>query len=196
MDARSQEDNVIEKKGSFSMDIAAIRKRAREHLERDVVTPNYGLDVDTAVALLNTALATEIVCILRYKYHAVAATGIASKPAADEFTEHAEDEEKHAKWISERINQLGGKPNFNPAEVTARSATEYVEGENLVDMIRENLVAERVAIEHYRDLIRFFADKDPTSRHMMERILTDEEEHANDMHDLLVTHEGLPMLAR
>jgi len=143
-----------------------------------------------------TALATEIVCILRYKYHAVAATGIASKSAADEFTEHAEDEEKHAKWISERINQLGGKPNFNPAELTARSATEYVEGENLVDMIRENLVAERIAIEHYRDLIRFFADKDPTSRHMMELILTDEEEHANDMHDLLVAHEGLPMLAR
>ena len=196
MDARSQEDNVIEKKGSFSMDIAAIRKRAREHLERDVVTPNYGLDVDTAVALLNTALATEIVCILRYKYHAIAATGIDSKSAAGEFAEHAEDEEKHAEWIAERINQLGGKPNFNPAEVTARSATEYVEGENLVDMIRENLVAERVAIEHYRDLIRFFADKDPTSRHMMERILTDEEEHANDMHDLLVAHEGLPMLAR
>jgi len=187
---------VTEKKGSFSIDIAAVRKRAREHLERDVVTPNYALDVATAIALLNTALATEIVCILRYKYHAVAATGIASKPAADEFTEHAEDEEKHAKWISERINQLGGKPNFNPLEVTARSATEYVEGENLVDMIRENLVAERIAIEHYRDLIRFFGDKDPTSRHMMERILTDEEEHANDMHDLLVAHEGLPMLAR
>ena len=183
-------------KNRFATDIAALRKRAREHLERDAVTPNYGLDVDIAVALLNTALATEIVCILRYKYHAVAATGIASKPAADEFTEHAEDEEKHAKWISERINQLGGKPNFNPAELTARSATEYVEGENLVDMIRENLVAERIAIEHYRDLIRFFADKDPTTRHMLERVLADEEEHANDMHDLLVSHEGKPMLKK
>ena len=186
----------MEKKGSFSINIAAIRKQAHEHLERDVVTPNYGLDVDTAVALLNTALATEIVCILRYKYHAVAATGIASKSAADEFTEHAEDEEKHAKWISERINQLGGNPNMNPAEVSARSATEYVEGENLIDMIRENLVAERIAIEHYRDLIRFFGDKDPTTRHMMERILADEEDHANDMHDLLVTREGKPMLKR
>lgn len=187
---------MTEKKSSFSVDIAAIRRRAREHLERDVVTPNYKLDVDTAVALLNTALATEIVCILRYKYHAVSAAGIASKSVADEFTEHAEDEEKHAKWISERINQLGGDPDFDPSGVTGRSATEYVKGANLLDMIRENLVAERIAIEHYRDLIRFFADRDPTSRRMMERILTDEEEHASDMHDLLVAHEGLPMLTR
>ena len=187
---------MIEKKGSFSMDIAAIRKRAREHLERAVVTPNYGLDVDTAVALLNTALATEIVCILRYKYHAIAATGIDSKSAAGEFAEHAEDEEKHAEWIAERINQLGGNPNFNPADVTARAATEYVEGGNLIDMIRENLVAERIAIEHYRDLIRYFGDKDPTTRTLLERVLAQEEEHANDMHDLLVAHEGRPMLKK
>jgi bacterioferritin len=183
-------------KNRFATDIAALRKRAREHLERDAVTPNYGLDVDIAVALLNTALATEIVCILRYKYHAIAATGIDSKSAAGEFAEHAEDEEKHAEWIAERINQLGGNPNFNPADVTARAATEYVEGGNLIDMIRENLVAERIAIEHYRDLIRFFADKDPTTRHMLERVLADEEEHANDMHDLLVSHEGKPMLKK
>jgi bacterioferritin len=183
-------------KGTFVTDITAIRKRARERLDRGAITENYGGDVDTAIALLNEALATEIVCVLRYKFHAVAATGIASEAVKEEFAQHAEEEENHLDWIAERINQLGGKPNMNPEGVTTRAASQYAEGENLVDMIRENLVAERIAIEHYRDLIRYFGDKDPTTRTLLERILSQEEEHANDMHDLLVSHEGRPMLKK
>ena len=183
-------------KGTFVTDITAIRKRARERLDRGAVTENYGGDVDTAIALLNEAVATEIVCVLRYKYHAVAAAGIASESVKEEFAQHAKEEEQHLDWIAERINQLGGKPNMNPDGVTTRAASQYAEGENLVDMIRENLVAERIAIEHYRDLIRYFGDKDPTTRTLLERVLSQEEEHANDMHDLLVTHEGRPMLKK
>jgi bacterioferritin len=183
-------------KGTFVTDITAIRKRAREKLDRGAITENYGGDVDTAIALLNEALATEIVCVLRYKFHAVAATGIASESVKEEFAQHAEEEEQHLDWIAERINQLGGKPNMNPDGVTTRAASQYAEGENLVDMIRENLVAERIAIEHYRDLIRYFGDKDPTTRTLLERVLSQEEEHANDMHDLLVSHEGRPMLKK
>lgn len=183
-------------KGTFVTDITAIRKRAREKLDRGAITDNYGGDVDTAIALLNEALATEIVCVLRYKYHAVAAAGIASESVKEEFAQHAHEEEQHLDWIAERINQLGGKPNMNPDGVTTRAASQYAEGENLVDMIRENLVAERIAIEHYRDLIRYFADKDPTTRTLLERVLSQEEEHANDMHDLLVSHEGRPMLKK
>ena len=182
--------------GTFATDIAAIRKRAREKLEMGAITQNYGGDVQTAIALLNEAVATEIVCVLRYKFHAVAATGIASESVKEEFAQHAKEEEQHLDWLTERINQLGGKPNLNPDGVTSRSASQYAEGENLVDMIRENLVAERIAIEHYRDLVRYFADKDPTTRTLLERILAMEEEHANDMHDLLVAHEGRPMLKR
>jgi len=183
-------------KGTFVTDITAIRKRAREKLDKGAITENYGGDVDTAIALLNEALATEIVCVLRYKFHAVAATGIASESVKEEFAQHAEEEEQHLDWIAERINQLGGKPNMNPDGVTTRAASQYAEGENLVDMIRENLVAERIAIEHYRDLIRYFSDKDPTTRTLLERVLSMEEEHANDMHDLLVSHEGRPMLKK
>ena len=182
--------------GTFSTDIAAIRKRAREKLEMGALTPNYGGDPKTAIALLNEALATEIVCVLRYKYHAVAASGIDSESVKKEFAQHAREEEQHLDWIAERINQLGGKPDMNPDGVTSRAASQYAEGENLVDMIRENLVAERIAIEHYRDLIRFFGEKDPTTRTLLERVLAQEEEHANDMHDLLVTHEGKPMLKK
>jgi bacterioferritin len=180
--------------GSFTSDIAAIRKRARQHLDQGALTPNYGGDVEKAISLLNDAVATEIVCVLRYRFHAIAATGLSSDAVKEEFAEHAADEERHLLWIAERINQLGGKPDMNPAGISARSATEYVEGSNLVDMIRENLVAERIAIETYRDLIRYFADKDPTTRSLLEKILAQEEDHANDMHDLLVTHEGRPML--
>jgi bacterioferritin len=180
--------------GSFTSDIAAIRKRAREHLDQGALTPNYGGDVETAISLLNDAVATEIVCVLRYRFHAIAATGLASDPVKEEFQQHAAEEEQHLLWIAERINQLGGKPEMNPAGVSARSATQYVEGSNLVDMIRENLVAERIAIETYRDLIRYFAEKDPTTRTLLERVLAQEEDHANDMHDLLVAHEGKPML--
>ena len=180
-------------KGSFVTDITAIRKRAREKLEQGAVTENYGGDVETAIALLNEAVATEIVCILRYKFHAVAATGLSSEGVKEEFAQHAKEEEEHLDLIAERINQLGGRPNLNPDGLTSRAASQYAEGENLVDMIRENLVAERIAIEHYRDLIRYFGEKDPTTRRMLEHVLAQEEEHANDMHDLLVSHEGRPM---
>ena len=183
-------------KGSFATDIATIRKRAREKLEMGAVTENYGGDVQTAIALLNEALATEIVCVLRYKYHAVVATGLSSESVKEEFAQHATEEAQHMDLIAERINQLGGRPNFNPEGLTTRAASQYEEGETLVEMIRENLVAERIAIEHYRDLIRYFGDKDPTTRTLLERVLAQEEEHANDMHDLLVTHEGRPMLKR
>src|SRR5262249_54731676 len=138
--------------------------------------------------------ATEIVCVLRYRFHAVVATGISSDGVKQEFEEHAKDEEKHMLWIAERINQLGGTPNLNPEGITQRSATQYVEGADLVAMIKENLIAERIVIEIYRDMIRYFADKDPTTRTLMEKILAEEEDHANDMHDLLIAHEGTPML--
>jgi bacterioferritin len=180
----------------FATDIAAIRKRAKEKLEMGAVTQNYGGDVQTAIALLNEALATEIVCVLRYKAHAVVATGLSSESVKEEFAQHAKEEGEHMDLLAERINQLGGKPDFNPDGVTSRAASQYEVGENLVDMIRENLVAERIAIEHYRDLIRYFGEKDPTTRRLLEHVLAQEEEHANDMHDLLVAHEGRPMLKK
>ena len=139
-------------------------------------------------------LATEIVCVLRYTMHAVTATGISSEGVKDEFATHAKEEQEHAMEVAERINQLGGKPDFNPSNLTSKSASEYGTAGTLVDMIKENLIAERIAVEHYRELVRYFGERDPSTRLMMERILTVEEEHANDMHDLLVAHEGRPML--
>jgi bacterioferritin len=180
--------------GTFLNDLKEIRRRARQHLDEGAVTANYKGKVEDSIAILNHAVATEIVCILRYKFHAVCATGIASQAVKEEFTQHAKEEEQHLDLLTERINQLGGRPNLNPDGVMARAASEYVEGENLIEMIKENLVAERVAIETYRDMVRYFADKDPTTRVLMEQILAQEEEHANDMHDLLVSHEGRPML--
>ncbi len=147
-----------------------------------------------AIELLQTALATEIVCVLRYTMHNVAAVGIDSESVKAEFAEHARDERKHMELLAERINQLGGTPNFNPEGLQTRSATEYGSAEKLIDMIKENLVAERIAVEHYRELVRFFGENDPTTRIMLEGILAQEEEHANDMHDLLVAHEGTPFL--
>src|SRR5215475_238921 len=182
--------------GSLLSDMNEIRRRARQHLGEGAITHNYGGKVDEAIALLNHAVATEIVCILRYKFHAVCATGLASEAVKQEFAQHATEEEQHLDLLAERINQLGGKPNLNPDGVGSRAASEYVEGENLVDMIKEDLVAERVAIETYRDMVRYFSDKDPTTRVILERILAQEEEHANDMHDLLVSHEGRPMLEK
>jgi bacterioferritin len=139
-------------------------------------------------------LATEIVCVLRYTMNAIAAVGISSDSVKEEFEEHAKEEQEHMRKAAERINQLGGTPNFNPEGLAMRSASQYVEADNLIEMIKENLVAERIACDHYRELIRFFGDKDPTTRVMMEGILTNEEEHANDMHDLLVAHQGRPMI--
>ncbi len=178
----------------FLTDVKTLRERARQHLEKGAVTETYGGDVQQTIDILQSVLATEIVCVLRYTMHAVAATGIASDSVKEEFTEHAAEEQQHMMQVAERINQLGGKPNFNPEGLATRSASQYAEGENLVDMIKENLIAERIAVDHYRELIRFFGDRDPATRVMLEGILLKEEEHANDMHDLLVAHEGRPML--
>jgi bacterioferritin len=178
----------------FVSDIKELRRRAREQIERGAVTENYGGDVEQTIDLLQTALATEIVCVLRYTMHNIAAVGIDSESVKEEFAEHARDEREHMEKIANRINQLGGTPNLDPEGLQTRSATEYGHAQKLIDMIKENLVAERIAVEHYRDLIRFFGDKDPTTRIMLEGILAQEEDHANDMHDLLVAHEGKPFL--
>jgi bacterioferritin len=182
-------------KQPFLTDIAGLRKNAKESIEKGAVTKDYELDPDQAIDLLQGALATEIVCVLRYTMHAVAATGIASEGPKSEFEQHAKEERQHMMLIAERINQLGGTPNFDPKGLEMRSASEYGSSElNLVEMLKENLIAERIAIEHYRELVNFFGHKDPTTRIMLEGILAVEEEHANDMHDLLVAHEGRPML--
>ena len=181
---------------SFVRNIKAIRERARKDLEKGAVTSNYGGNVKEAIDLLNHAVATEIVCVLRYKFHAVCATGLASESVKEEFAQHAREEEEHLNMLTERINQLGGKPDMNPDGLLSRSHSEYVEGETLVDMIKEDLVAERIAVETYRELVRYFGEKDPTTRRMLEHVLAQEEEHANEMHDLLVAHEGKPMLKK
>jgi bacterioferritin len=178
----------------FLTDVQELRKRARTSLDKGPITPDYLGNVKQTIDILQAVLATEIVCVLRYTMNAIAATGISSESVKAEFDQHAKEEQGHMRQVAERINQLGGSPNFNPEGLATRSASQYVEGANLVEMIKENLVAERIACEHYRELIRYFADKDPTTRVMMEGILTNEEEHANDMHDLLVAHEGRPML--
>jgi bacterioferritin len=174
---------------SFMTDIKTIRERARREIEEGAVTQDYSLDKDQAVRILNEALATEIVCVLRYRFHYFMASGIHKEGAAAEFLEHSNDEQKHADMIAERIKQLGGKPEMNPAIIAGRSHSEYVEGTSLEDMLREDLVAERIAIQTYREMIQFFGEKDPTSRRMLEEILAMEEEHADDIADLLFAVE-------
>ena len=176
-----------EKQSSFVADVEAIRQRARQHIENGAVTENYRGDRETVIQVLNDALATELVCVLRYKRHYYAASGIHAQAVADEFLEHAKEEQEHADKIAERITQLDGKPDFNPETLTRRSHSEYVEGKNLSDMIREDLVAERIAIESYSEIIRYLGDNDPTSRRVMEEILTKEEEHAEDLRSLIQT---------
>lgn len=171
--------------GSFLTDIQELRRRAREHIENGPVTQGYGVDLDTAIKLLNEALATEIVCTLRYKHHYYAAMGIHSESVKSEFLQHANEEQQHADLLAERITQLGGNPNYNPDGMLTRSHSEYVEGHSLIEMIKEDLVAERIAIDSYSEMIRFFGEGDPTSRRLMEEILAKEEEHANDLRDLL-----------
>ncbi|HWG05518.1 MAG TPA: ferritin-like domain-containing protein [Beijerinckiaceae bacterium] len=185
-----------QKEKPFLSDVKTLRKQARDHIANGAVTQAYGGSVKKTIDILQTVLATEIVCVLRYSMHAVAAAGISSESVKKEFSVHAREEQEHMNMVAERINQLGGKPNFSPDGLATRSASEYSEGESLVDMIRENLVAERIAVEHYRELIRYFGDDDSTTRVMLEKILGTEEEHANDMHDLLVAHEGRPNLPR
>ncbi|MGF6602368.1 bacterioferritin [Paraburkholderia sp. GAS448] len=177
----------------FLSDIDTIRKRAREHIAEGAVTAGYRADRETVLKLLNDALATEIVCTLRYRRHHFMAKGIQSKSIADEFLQHSNEEQQHADQIAGRIVQIGGEPNFSPDGLLSRSHAEYVEGETLVDMIREDLVAERVAIDSYREIVQYLSDKDPTSRRVMENILAVEEEHADEMADLLA---GLPEKVR
>jgi bacterioferritin len=169
--------------------IQEIRERARKQITEGAVTADYQLDRKQVISILNEALATEIVCVLRYKFHYFMASGIHSQSVKEEFKEHAAEEQEHADWIAERIKQLGGKPEMNPAILTSRSHSEYKEGTSLADMIREDLIAERIAIESYREIIQFLGDKDTTSKRLMEQILAKEEEHADDMADLLFAVE-------
>jgi bacterioferritin len=172
-------------KEPFLTDVKTLRARARQHIEEGAVTAGYSADRETVLKLLNDSLATEIVCVLRYRRHHFMAQGIHSKSVADEFLVHSNEEQGHADEIAARIVQLGGEPNFSPDGLLSRSHAEYVEGVSLVDMIKEDLVAERVAIDSYRDIIKYLHDKDPTTRRMLEGILAVEEEHADDMADLL-----------
>jgi len=170
---------------SFLTDIKEIRRRARQHIEKGAVTEGYKADRETAVRLLNEALATEIVCVLRYKRHQFMAKGLNATAIAEEFAEHAAEEQDHADRIAERITQLQGEPNFSPEGILTRSHSEYIEGHTLTEMVKEDLVAERIAIESYSEIIRFFGNDDPTSRRLMEEILAKEEEHAEDMASLI-----------
>ncbi len=171
--------------GNSPFDLEAIKKDAKQSLDKGAVTKDYPLDINQACKLLNDALATEIMCVLRYRHHQIIAKGIDSIQVAAEFEEHALEEQNHMLMIAERINQLGGNPDFNPATIAQRTATEYGSGDDLVTLIREDLVAERIAISVYRHMIEWFGLADPTTRRMLEFILEQEEEHANDLSDLL-----------
>ncbi len=175
---------------TFLSDVTDLRKRARREIEEGAVTPGYRGDRDVVLKLLNVALATEIVCVLRYKRHFCMADGIHADPVKAEFSEHAKEEMAHADALAERVRQLGGEPDFDPTRLLSKSHTEYQEGEGLVDMIREDLIAERIAIESYGEMIAFVGDTDPTTRRLLEWILGQEEEHADDLADLLRSFDG------
>jgi bacterioferritin len=170
---------------TFLTDIKTLRERARQHILQGAVTPGYKADREVVVKLLNEALATEIVCVLRYKRHYFMANGLNAKSVAAEFLEHANEEQAHADEIAARIVQLGGEPNFSPEGLASRSHAEYVEGDSLVDMIREDLVAERIAIDSYAEMIRYLGHDDPTTTRMLEGILAMEEQHADDLASML-----------
>jgi bacterioferritin len=178
----SKGDRYMEK---FLIDLKKIRENARNHMDEGAVTEGYKADRQQVLKVLNEALATEIVCVLRYKRHYYMAQGISSDSVKAEFLQHATEEQQHADWIAERITQLGGEPDFNPKGLADRSHSEYVEGKTLVDMIKEDLVAERIAIQTYQEIIRWLGDGDPTTKILIEQINKVEEEHANDMSDLL-----------
>lgn len=177
--------DVKPEKPSIIKDVKTIRERARQHIEEGALTADYKADRDTVVKLLNEALATEIVCVLRYRRHYFMAEGMNADSVKAEFLTHAGEEQAHADALAERIVQLGGEPNLSPEGLSTRSHSEYVEGENLKDMIKEDLIAERIAIESYRDMIAFVGSDDPTTRRMLEKILMKEEEHAEDLVSLL-----------
>ena len=170
---------------TFTADVEEIRKRARQKIEDGALTAAYKGDANKTVQILNEALATEIVCVLRYMHHYFMATGVHAMAVRDEFKEHADAEREHADAIADRIQQLGGKPDFNPKSLLERSASQYVEGSDLAEMVKEDLVAERIVIQVYSEMIRYFGDNDPTTRVLIEKILRDEEEHASDLSDLL-----------
>ena len=193
-----QSKSTPSKSTPFLSDIETIRRRAREHMQRGAVTDSYTLDRETVLKLLNEALATELVCVLRYKYHYYMASGINAKSIAQEFLEHANEEQDHADQIAARITQLEGTPNLSPEGLLTRSHSEYVEGDDLVDMIKEDLVAERIAIESYSEMIRYIGDDDTTTKRMLEGILAMEEEHAEDLSTMLAElgHKGEPAKVR
>jgi bacterioferritin len=166
---------------TFISNIAAIRKRARQHIEEGAVTPSYSADKETVLKLLNEALATELVCVLRYRRHYFMAQGLLAEAVKKEFLVHAQEEQGHADQIAERIVQLGGEPNFDPSSLTQRSHAEYKEGRDLDDMIKEDLIAERIAIESYREMVEYMTGRDHTTRRMLESILAVEEEHAEEL---------------
>jgi bacterioferritin len=166
-------------------DIKTLRERARQHIEKGAVTSGYAADRENVIKMLNEALATELVCVLRYKRHYFMAAGIHAAPVAAEFLQHATEEMSHADLIAKRIIELRGEPNFSPDGLAARSHAEYVEGDSLKSMIKEDLVAERIAIESYREMIAYLGDQDPTTHRMLEQILAAEEEHAEDLSSLL-----------
>ena len=168
-------------------DIEEIKRQAKDAISNGSMTQDYPLDTREACELLNAALATEIMCVLRYRHHQIIAKGIDRPQVSAEFEEHAQDEERHMMMIAERINQLGGNPDFNPGTVAQRTATDYGLGRDLLKLIEEDLISERIAIMVYRKLIDWFGSKDPTTRRMLEEILQDEEEHADDLSDLLKT---------
>lgn len=185
MDTPAKDKPVDKSASGFLSDIATLRARARQHIEDGAVTENYDADRETVLKLLNEALATELVCVLRYRRHHFTAKGIHAEPIAAEFKVHADEEQAHADRIAARIVQLGGSPDFSPDSLSARSHSEYVEGNSLQDMIRENLIAERIAIESYREMVQYLGDRDPTTRRMLEEILSVEEEHADELADML-----------
>ena len=174
----------------FLTDIETLRARARANIERGPITDAYGADRERVVDVLNEALATELVCVLRYKRHYYTATGLNAAPVAAEFLQHANEEQVHADQLALRITQLQGEPNFDPAGLSERSHSEYDDSASLLDMVREDLIAERVAIESYSEIIRWLADKDPTTRRLLEDILAMEEEHADDLRSILEDMNG------
>lgn len=187
-------ENAPQLKQPFLSDVQQLRARAKASIGQGAVTPAYKGDVAKVIEILQSVLATELVCVLRYTMNAIAAAGINSESVKNEFAEHAREEQEHARCVAERINQLGGRPDFDPEHLKTKSASQYVDAPTLIDMIKENLIAERIACEHYRELAQYFSDKDPTTRKLIEEILEKEEEHASDMHDLLVAHQGTAML--
>jgi bacterioferritin len=161
--------------------VAQIKEQARHNIRDGAVTPSYGADVNEVIEILNEALASEIVCVLRYRHHYQMAKGMDSEPIAAEFLEHAEEEQKHADWLAERITQLNGKPNHSPVGLAERSHTDFVECDSLEEMVKENLIAERIAIDLYREMILHIGDRDTTTKILLEKILQEEEEHADDL---------------